>query len=143
MLIDGQNRTTIWPDPEGEGVFILDQTRLPHVVSPTLMRGLDDAVRAIRDMQVRGAPLIGVTAAFGMALAMRESVSDEALRQAAQCLRETRPTAVNLQWALSRMTGLLSQMPGELRQDAASPWPKIWRRRTSPATRRSARTGSN
>jgi methylthioribose-1-phosphate isomerase len=119
MLIHGKPSTTIWPDPEGEGVFILDQTRLPHAVVPVLLRNLDDAAKAIKDMWVRGAPLIGVTAAYGLALALRQDASDAFLRDAAEILRATRPTAVNLNWALARMTGFLGQMPEELRRDAA------------------------
>ena len=119
MLIDGKHNTTIWPDPDGDGVFILDQTRLPHVVAPVLLKTLDEAARAIKDMLVRGAPLIGVTAAYGMALAMRENNSDAFLREAAEVLRATRPTAVNLAWALTKMTGFLAQMPDDLRRDAA------------------------
>jgi methylthioribose-1-phosphate isomerase len=119
MLIHGKPSTTIWPDPEGEGVFILDQTRLPHAVVPVLLRNLDDAAKAIKDMWVRGAPLIGVTAAYGLALALRQDASDAFLRDAAEVLRATRPTAVNLNWALARMTGFLAQMPEELRRDAA------------------------
>ena len=76
MLIDGKPTTAIWPDPDGEGVFILDQTRLPHVVATVLLRDLEDLARAIKDMLVRGAPLIGVTAAFGLALALRKDASD-------------------------------------------------------------------
>jgi methylthioribose-1-phosphate isomerase len=119
MLIDGARRTAIWPDPDGEGVFILDQTRLPHVVATVLLRDLADAARAIKDMLVRGAPLIGVTAAYGMALALRADQSDAAMHHAADTLRATRPTAVNLAWALKRMTTFLEQMPEELRRDAA------------------------
>jgi methylthioribose-1-phosphate isomerase len=119
MLIHGKPSTTIWPDPRGEGVYILDQTRLPHAVVPVLLRDLADAAKAIKDMWVRGAPLIGVTAAYGLALAMRHDASDAFLRHAAEILRATRPTAVNLNWALARMTGFLSQMPDELRRDAA------------------------
>ena len=119
MLIDGKKRTAIWPDPNGEGVFIIDQTRLPHAVETVLLRELADAARAIRDMQVRGAPLIGVTAAYGMALAMRADQSDETISKAAEILRATRPTAVNLAWALARMTTFLGPMPEPLRRDAA------------------------
>ncbi|MCI4677212.1 S-methyl-5-thioribose-1-phosphate isomerase [Rhodoblastus acidophilus] len=119
MLIDGARRQSIWPDPEGEGVFILDQTLLPHAVATVLLRDLADAARAIKDMQVRGAPLIGVTAAFGLALALRADSSDAGMAKAAEVLRATRPTAVNLAWALARMTEFLQQMPDELRRDAA------------------------
>ncbi len=119
MLIQGKPSTTIWPDPDGEGVFILDQTRLPHVVAPVLLRDLGDAAKAIKDMWVRGAPLIGVTAAYGVALAMRQEAADAFLHRAAEVLRATRPTAVNLNWALARMLAFLGQMPEELRRDAA------------------------
>jgi methylthioribose-1-phosphate isomerase len=119
MLIDGKPTTAIWPDPDGEGVTILDQTRLPHVVATVLLRDLEDAARAIKDMLVRGAPLIGVTAAFGLALALRKDASDERMRHAAEVLRATRPTAVNLAWALGRMTAFLQQMPDDLRPGAS------------------------
>ncbi len=119
MLIDGEKRTAIWPDPEGEGVFILDQTRLPHVVTNVLLRTLDDAAHAIKDMLVRGAPLIGVTAAYGLALALRDDQSDETLHRAAEILRATRPTAVNLAWALARAKAFLEPLPDVLRRDAA------------------------
>ena len=119
MLINGASRTAIWPDPNGEGVVILDQTRLPHVVAEVLLRDLADAARAIKDMLVRGAPLIGVTAAYGVALAMRADPSDAALGRAVEILRATRPTAVNLAWALARIGGFLQPMPEDLRRDAA------------------------
>jgi methylthioribose-1-phosphate isomerase len=119
MLIEGKPTTAIWPDPDGQGVFILDQTRLPHAVATVLLRDLADSARAIKDMLVRGAPLIGVTAAFGLALALRQDASDAGLRHAADVLRATRPTAVNLAWALARMTTILEQTPEPLRADAA------------------------
>jgi methylthioribose-1-phosphate isomerase len=119
VLIDGRPTTAIWPDPDGEGVFILDQTRLPHAVATVLLRDLDDAARAIKDMLVRGAPLIGVTAAFGLALALRRDSSDAHLRHAAEVLRATRPTAVNLAWALGRMTAILDRLPDEERPGAS------------------------
>ncbi len=119
MLIDGQTTTAFWPDPAGNGVFILDQTRLPHRVATVLLRDLADSARAIADMQVRGAPLIGVTAAFGLALALRENSSDAFLAKAAAVLRATRPTAVNLQWALGRMQDFLAPLPPTERAEAA------------------------
>jgi methylthioribose-1-phosphate isomerase len=119
MLIAGEKRTTIWPDPEGAGVLILDQTRLPHRIETVLMRNLEDAARAIKDMLVRGAPLIGVTAAYGIALAMRADASDAGLAHARETLRGTRPTAVNLAWALEQIGQFLAQMPEDLRRDAA------------------------
>jgi methylthioribose-1-phosphate isomerase len=119
MLIDGQKTTAIWPDAAGNGVFILDQTVLPHRVEAVLLRNLDDSARAIADMLVRGAPLIGVTAAYGLALAMREDASDVFLAKAADVLRATRPTAVNLQWALTLMQKFLSPLPAAEREKAA------------------------
>lgn len=119
MLIAGEKRTAIWPDPDGEGVRILDQTVLPHRIETVLLRNLDDAAQAIRDMLVRGAPLIGVTAAFGVALAMQADASDAALAHAREILRKTRPTAVNLAWALDRIGAFLGQMPDALRREAA------------------------
>jgi len=119
MLIDGQKTTAIWPDLAGNGVFILDQTVLPHRVAPVLLRNLGDSARAIADMLVRGAPLIGVTAAYGVALAMREDASDAFLAKASAVLRATRPTAVNLQWALARMQEFLAPLPPAERAEAA------------------------
>ena len=119
MLIHGKKRRTIWPDSAGEGVHIIDQTRLPHRLETVLLRDLTDAARAIKDMLVRGAPLIGVTAAYGLALALRADSSDEGLRHAAEVLRGTRPTAVNLAWALKRMAGFLAPMEPDMRPQAA------------------------
>ncbi|TYC54543.1 S-methyl-5-thioribose-1-phosphate isomerase, partial [Zoogloea oleivorans] len=92
---------------DGEQVIILDQTRLPYRECFLCLDSLEAAATAIRDMQVRGAPLIGATAAFGMALALRHDASDAALAAADTCLRQTRPTAVNLHWAPDRMLAAL------------------------------------
>ena len=102
---------TIWPNEDGESVGIVDQTRLPHQLERATLASLADAAHAIRAMQVRGAPLIGATAAYGLALAMRDDPSDAHLREACERLLSTRPTAVNLRWALDRMRGLLSDTP--------------------------------
>jgi methylthioribose-1-phosphate isomerase len=99
MLIAGRPRRTIWPAADGS-VEIIDQTRLPHAVAVVRLASLDDAVGAIADMKVRGAPLIGVTAAWGLALAMRSDPSDAGLSAAARRLKAARPTAVNLAWAV-------------------------------------------
>ncbi|MHB8286789.1 MAG: hypothetical protein ACYDD1_19220, partial [Caulobacteraceae bacterium] len=78
MRINGKPTRTIWPAEDGSGdVEILDQTQIPRAVVVLRLKTLDDAVTAIRDMQVRGAPLIGVAAAYGMCLALREDASDE------------------------------------------------------------------
>jgi methylthioribose-1-phosphate isomerase len=101
---------------DGEGVVVLDQTRLPGEAVFVRLSTLDQAANAIRIMQVRGAPLIGATAAYGVALALREGV---ALDQALAVLAATRPTAVNLRWALVRMRTRLSAVPAERRIEVA------------------------
>jgi methylthioribose-1-phosphate isomerase len=97
----------------------LDQTLLPHAVKTVRLRTLEQAAHAIRTMQVRGSNLIGVTAAYGMALALRADASDSGLESAYSVLIETRPTAVNLRWALDLMRDFLRPMPASLRVDAA------------------------
>ena len=112
MRVAGRSTRTIWPSPDGSGdVEILDQTRIPHEVVTVRLRTLDDAVRAIADMQVRGAPLIGVAAAYGVGLALREDASDEGLERAHDRLLAARPTAVNLAWALREMLAAVRNRP--------------------------------
>ena len=104
MRIDGTAYRSIWVDPEdGWSVRIIDQTRLPWSLEIARLGTLQDAVHAIRAMQVRGAPLIGATAAYGLCLALRADSSTEAMERAADILAASRPTAVNLRWALERM----------------------------------------
>jgi methylthioribose-1-phosphate isomerase len=110
---------TIWLAPDGRSVEIIDQTKLPHELVIAGLRTLEDAARAIRTMQVRGAPLIGATAAYGMALALSEDPSDEGFATAIATLGATRPTAVNLRWALAEMKGALQDLPENLRFAAA------------------------
>jgi methylthioribose-1-phosphate isomerase len=99
---------------DGVSVEIIDQTKLPHVFAVARLVSLKDAARAIADMLVRGAPLIGVTAAYGLCLALREDASDLAMARAAKVLEATRPTAVNLRAALEHMlTRLQDVSPGE------------------------------
>jgi methylthioribose-1-phosphate isomerase len=119
MNVDGRPMRTIWPAADGHTVEIIDQTRLPHEFVIARLTRLDDAARAIRDMQVRGAPLIGATAAFGMALAVAADASDRAIEHAAAILAATRPTAVNLAWALGEMRQALAALPPERRFAAA------------------------
>ena len=104
---------------DGDRVLILDQTRLPYRECFIGLDSLEAAATAIRDMQVRGAPLIGATAAFGIALALRHDASDTALAAADACLRQTRPTAVNLHWALDRMLDTLRPVAPAARSAAA------------------------
>jgi methylthioribose-1-phosphate isomerase len=110
---------TIWPAPDGHTVEIIDQTKLPHELVTVGLHTLEDAVRAIRMMQVRGAPLIGATAAYGVALAIVEDPSDAGLAAAVKALSATRPTAVNLRWALAAMERVLRGLPEDQRYAAA------------------------
>jgi methylthioribose-1-phosphate isomerase len=103
MRIDGKAHRSIWPHDDLKTVEIIDQTNLPHQFTTLTLTSVADAARAIKDMHVRGAPLIGVTAAYGIALAMRADPSDANLVTSAELLRATRPTAVNLAWALEDM----------------------------------------
>ena len=115
----GQNYRTIWLNADRTGVDVIDQTLLPHRFEVVTLRSADEAAVAIRDMVVRGAPLIGAAAAYGMALAMAEDPSDASLETSGERLNAARPTAVNLRWAVERMRGrLVGLMPSE-RRDAA------------------------
>src|ERR1700733_5144810 len=119
MKISGRHYRTIWPHEDGT-VEIIDQTKLPHAFETLRLKTTEDAVHAIRTMIVRGAPLIGATAAYGIALAMRADASDANLDRARDLLAATRPTAVNLRWALTRMRDRLRNQPREAR--AALAW---------------------
>ena len=112
MKIQGRPYRTIWPHGE-TSVEVIDQTKLPHELRTVMLRSAADAARAIRAMIVRGAPLIGATAAYGIALAMNEDASDETLDRTHDMLLETRPTAVNLRWALKRTCDALRNHPRE------------------------------
>lgn len=119
MKIHGTAYRSIWLDEDGWSVRIVDQTRLPHQLNTPALRSLTDAAEAIAAMRVRGAPLIGVTAAFGIALALRDDPSDSGLESARKTLLATRPTAVNLRWALDRITHTVATLPASDRADAA------------------------
>ncbi len=119
MKIGGRQYQTIWLADDGWSVEIIDQTRLPHALETRRLSTLEDAAGAIRTMQVRGAPLIGVTAAYGLCLALREDASDEALNQATAHLAAQRPTAVNLRWALEEMRRTVQTLPTAKRAGAA------------------------
>ena len=107
MNVRGREMRTIWLAADGRTVEIIDQTKLPHELAIVRLEMLADAAQAISAMQVRGAPLIGATAAYGMALAAAEDPSDEGLAAAMTMLAATRPTAVNLRWALAEMNSTL------------------------------------
>ena len=119
MKVNGKPYRTIWPAADNAAVEIIDQTRLPHEFVTLRLDTMRDAERAIRDMQVRGAPLIGVTAAYGVALAMKEHPSDAALAEACGALLAARPTAVNLRWGVEKMRELLALLPQGERAAAA------------------------
>ncbi len=119
MLVNGTPYRTIWLAADGETVEIIDQTLLPHQFQVARLRSLADAARAIREMQVRGAPLIGAAAAYGLCLALREDAGDAGLARGCETLLATRPTAVNLRWALEEMRGVLAPLPSARRYPAA------------------------
>ncbi len=119
MKVNGIPTRPIWLDEDGFGVNIIDQTKLPHTYEIVRMETLADACHAIYDMLVRGAPLIGATAAYGMALALRADASDEGFEQAYKELYATRPTAVNLRWALDEMRKQILPLPIAEREKAA------------------------
>ncbi len=119
MNVNGKPQRTIWPSADGLAVEIIDQTRLPHEFVTVTLANMRDAEFAIREMQVRGAPLIGVTAAYGVALSMRHHASDAALQATCDMLAKARPTAVNLRWAVERMRDFLSSLPASERAEAA------------------------
>ena len=119
MKIGDRWYRTIWPTPDGMAVEIIDQTLLPHRFETTRLTGVDAAAEAIRTMQVRGAPLIGATAAYGVGLALREDPSDGSLRRAVELLAATRPTAVNLRWALDVVSASVADLPDSGRAEAA------------------------
>ncbi|MBK7414044.1 MAG: S-methyl-5-thioribose-1-phosphate isomerase [Dechloromonas sp.] len=119
MNINGTPTRTLRAHPEQGVIDIIDQTRLPHALHWLRVGTLDDAAHAIRAMQVRGAPLIGATAAYGLAIALAVDASDTHLQHSAQLLRSTRPTAVNLHWALARMEAVLTPLPSAQRCSAA------------------------
>ncbi len=118
MLINGEPRRTIWE--AGDGVVeIIDQTRLPHVVEILRLDDVESAIVAIADMRVRGAPLIGITAAYGVALALRADPSDLGLGRAVSRLASARPTAVNLRWAVDKVGEAVRGLPKSERFAAA------------------------
>ena len=119
MKVDGRHIRSIWLEPDGITVSAIDQRRLPHHFVVEHLTSCDAAADAIRSMLVRGAPLIGAIAAYGMALAMRADSSDAALDRAYRTLVATRPTAINLRWALDEMRALLRPLPPSERAAAA------------------------
>ena len=119
MKVAGKDMRTIWVERDGESLGIIDQTLLPHRFATVRLKTLADAAHAIKSMQVRGAPLIGAAAAYGLWLALREDASDENLERACAALAATRPTAINLQWALDEVAAAVRNRPRAERAAAA------------------------
>jgi methylthioribose-1-phosphate isomerase len=119
MKVHGQPMRTLWVEPDGWAVGIIDQTRLPHAFVTARLTTLEEVAHAIRSMQVRGAPLIGAAAAYGVCLALRVDASDGALEKACSVLAATRPTAINLRWALEEMRRALRPLAASERLSAA------------------------
>jgi methylthioribose-1-phosphate isomerase len=119
MNVEGKSMRSIWLEPDGWSVGVIDQTALPHRFLTARLTTLVQAAHAIRAMVIRGAPLIGATAAYGMCLALREDASDEALEHAYATLLATRPTAINLKWALDEMMAVVRNRPRSERCEAA------------------------
>ena len=118
MKISGTHFRTIWSAAAGT-IRVIDQSRLPFEFATLDLHTLEDAAHAIRSMVVRGAPLIGATAAYGMALALRTDASDARIDEAARVLQATRPTAADLAWAAARMRNALADIAPNDRADAA------------------------
>ena len=119
MKIGGTPYRTIWPNADGWSVTVIDQTALPHRFETMTLQSAGDCAQAIRAMVVRGAPLIGATAAYGLAMALRADPSDASLAAASALLAETRPTAINLRWALGEVAAAVRDRPPAERAAAA------------------------
>jgi methylthioribose-1-phosphate isomerase len=123
MNIDGKSWRTIWLEPDGDSgldaIGVIDQTQLPHRFTTRTLRSSGEAAEAIATMVVRGAPLIGVTGAYGLMLALQADPGDAALAEAFEQLNATRPTAINLRWALERVRERVQPLPQEQRAAAA------------------------
>jgi methylthioribose-1-phosphate isomerase len=119
MNIDGKAWRTIWLEQDGRSVGVIDQTQLPHRFTTCTLSSCEQAAEAISTMVVRGAPLIGVTGAYGLMLALQADPGDASLAAAFAQLNATRPTAINLRWALERVRARVAPLPPEQRAQAA------------------------
>jgi methylthioribose-1-phosphate isomerase len=119
VKVAGKSMRSIWLEPDGWSVGVIDQTALPHRLVTKRLTTLADAAHAIGAMVIRGAPLIGAAAAYGVCLALRDDASDEALERAYATLVATRPTAINLKWALDEMMAVVRNQPRSERTAAA------------------------
>ena len=126
MKIEGKEFNTIWFNETNQNVQIIDQTKLPHKFIIKDLNTVEDAINAIKVMEVRGAPLIGATAAYGLVLAMKKNNDIEYLKKCSKNLINSRPTAINLEWAVNRMNNkLLSCKPANLFNTALDEAKKI------------------
>jgi methylthioribose-1-phosphate isomerase len=119
MRVGGKPYRTIWPGADGASALVIDQTALPERFEVRTIRSMPEMAAAIRTMVVRGAPLIGVAGAYGLALALKDDPGEAAIEHAYVALFETRPTAVNLRWALDRVRTALRPLPARDRFGAA------------------------
>ena len=119
MNINGKRWRTIWLEPNGNSIGVIDQRKLPHKLTSQIIYNHEEAALAIQSMIIRGAPLIGVTGAYGLMLALQKDPSDISLNKAYAELLSTRPTAINLIWALRRIRELVQKLPSEHRAEAA------------------------
>ena len=119
VKVDGRQMRSVWVEPDGWSIGTIDQTKLPHSFTTVRMTSVAEIAHAIRSMVVRGAPLIGAAAAYGLALAVRADASEENIERAYGELFATRPTAINLKWALDEMMLALRNRPRAERPAAA------------------------
>jgi methylthioribose-1-phosphate isomerase len=140
MKIDGKAWRTIWLEPDGRSIGVIDQIQLPHQFTTRTLRSCDESAEAIRRMVVRGAPLIGVTGAYGLMLALQADPNDAAMTAAFEQLNATRPTAVNLRSALERVLDRVAPLPPAERAEAAKAEAAAIAEETWPCARPSAST---
>ncbi len=119
MKVNGISTRSVWREPDGVSVGVIDQTLLPYRFATIRLATLEDTARTISSMQVRGAPLIGAVAAYGLCMALRADASDENLERGYSMLLATRPTAINLKWALDEVMAAVRNLPREQRVAAA------------------------
>src|SRR5687768_2063362 len=110
MKVAGKSYRSIWAEADRSAVHVIDQSRLPHVFETLRLDTVEAVAEAIKAMRLRGAPLIGVAAAYGIALAVSRTATDASISRASNALRATRPTAVNLAWAIGRMRERLKEV---------------------------------
>ena len=142
MLVNNEELTTIWFDDDKSSVQIIDQRLLPHELKILTLSNLADTEYAIREMQVRGAPLIGVTAAFGIYLASIENSSNQFLEESGNFLKKARPTAVNLSWAINKILKEVKNIELNKRKDFILNLAKLIRQNDIDACKKIGEFGS-